>query len=229
AVTTLVVVGAVVGGAKDYFKLERPSSDLVRVIQSEQSHSFPSGHSALSVAEGVTLSLFTGRKVDALLAVIALLVVVSRLYLGAHFLEDVVGGAVIGLAIGLLATNVFKGFEERLSRAEFTTKRIALLALVVASAFVFASNLNAFSEASYTAGIVSGYYAGLLFYNAKHLKQTKASWLKAVVPGVVALAAWTLAVAALPSTLKFAAGIIAGLWVTWFYPMALRGLSEKVE
>jgi undecaprenyl-diphosphatase len=67
--------------------------------------SFPSGHAASAVAAAVTLARLwpNGRLVLWLLAV---LVAVSRIYVGVHYPLDVLGGAVLGLACAWVAHRV---------------------------------------------------------------------------------------------------------------------------
>jgi undecaprenyl-diphosphatase len=65
------------------------------------SHSFPSGHTATSFAAATVLSYCEPRAAPAFY-VLAAAIAYSRLYVGAHFPLDVLGGIVIGLATGLL-------------------------------------------------------------------------------------------------------------------------------
>jgi undecaprenyl-diphosphatase len=72
--------------------------------------SFPSGHAAGSFCVAVFLactipSIWTGSRSSAhllrlLALVMAALIALSRVYLGAHFPSDVVGGALLGAVIG---------------------------------------------------------------------------------------------------------------------------------
>lgn len=103
----LAVIGAEIltVGLKLGFRRERPFfSDP---LASESTYSFPSGHASVSLAVYGTLGFIAARHlptVAARLAVLSaaatvvLLIGFSRLYLGVHFLTDVVAGFSLGLA-----------------------------------------------------------------------------------------------------------------------------------
>jgi len=60
--------------------------------------SFPSGHTTTAFAVATILALYTKRKwLQALYLMAAMVVGYSRIYLGQHFLEDVMAGAIIGV------------------------------------------------------------------------------------------------------------------------------------
>jgi membrane-associated phospholipid phosphatase len=103
----LAVIGAEIltVGLKLGFRRDRPFfSDP---LATESTYSFPSGHSSVSLAVYGTLGFVAARHLPTLatrLAVLAgattlvLLIGFSRLYLGVHFLTDVVAGFSLGLA-----------------------------------------------------------------------------------------------------------------------------------
>lgn len=103
----LAVIGAEIltVGLKLGFQRERPFfSDP---LATESTYSFPSGHSSVSLAVYGTLGFIAARhlptvgaRVAALAAAGALVLLIgfSRLYLGVHFLTDVVAGFSVGLA-----------------------------------------------------------------------------------------------------------------------------------
>ena len=70
--------------------------------------SFPSGHTATAFGTALLLSVFTKNKKYSLLYLFAaLLVAYSRIYLGQHFLQDVLAGALIGVPVALIVYFVF--------------------------------------------------------------------------------------------------------------------------
>lgn len=70
-------------------------------------YGFPSGHSAFSAACATVLYYQVDRKYRKYLLIIVALVGFSRMYLGAHFPLDVVGGWALGVLIGSLTNIIF--------------------------------------------------------------------------------------------------------------------------
>ncbi len=68
-------------------------------------HAFPSGHAASSTAFFAVLIFASWRAGAALLAV-PLLIAFSRMYVGAHYLSDVVGAALLGVLTAWLVSRI---------------------------------------------------------------------------------------------------------------------------
>ncbi|MFQ3575152.1 MAG: phosphatase PAP2 family protein [Cytophagales bacterium] len=72
-------------------------------------HSFPSGHTITAFAVFGALSfLFKTRKTQSILGITAVLVAISRVYLGQHFVRDVAFGAFLGLLSTILLMKVLQ-------------------------------------------------------------------------------------------------------------------------
>ncbi|MFM9909596.1 MAG: phosphatase PAP2 family protein [Chitinophagaceae bacterium] len=72
-------------------------------------NSFPSGHTTTAFAVATILAFYsTNTRVAVFYLLLALLVGYSRIYLGHHFLEDVLAGAVLGLISSCLVLKLTK-------------------------------------------------------------------------------------------------------------------------
>ena len=68
------------------------------------SHSFPSGHTTTAFGMAIILAYFTSNKyLQSIFFILALTAGFSRIYLGQHFLTDVLAGAILGSFISLCA------------------------------------------------------------------------------------------------------------------------------
>jgi membrane-associated phospholipid phosphatase len=109
AVILLALGGAAILNALLKLAFARPRPELSFVHLS--TYSFPSGHAAVSTATFTVIAYLLGlryRSLSARAAIVAgtvvavLLVAFSRLYLGAHYLSDVLAGISLGFAWAML-------------------------------------------------------------------------------------------------------------------------------
>lgn len=89
---------------------------LHRIIEAQSDFSFPSGHTGCSFAAAVVIFLVCPRKAGIPAMILAVLIALSRLYVGVHFPTDVLGGALVGTAAALIVCQVYR--KRFLSREE---------------------------------------------------------------------------------------------------------------
>ncbi|MDB2426120.1 phosphatase PAP2 family protein [bacterium] len=100
---------------KNNVKRVRPNNNLkvmtVTRTYGPKSYSFPSNHAVNSTAAAVVLSFFYF-KFAPLFYIWAFLIAYSRVYVGVHFVSDVIGGALIGFLMGkFFVLFVFRRFK----------------------------------------------------------------------------------------------------------------------
>lgn len=118
AITALVLCGLSVSLLKHrvFPERSRPSAVLesgsVRQVPSVPLHrnnSFPSGHTATAFTGFCCMAFFTRSfGIQAIFALLAGLVAYSRMYLGQHFLVDLLAGAAIGITMALVSQWIFE-------------------------------------------------------------------------------------------------------------------------
>lgn len=122
---TLLGTGATVQIAKFYFLRIRPEDYS---YYNESSYSFPSGHSMAAMAfYGLTFYLIirnhlNNRRFWAACGVMFILLIgFSRIYLGVHFLSDVLAGYSLGLLWLLLGISIIEWNKQRTKRKQMQT------------------------------------------------------------------------------------------------------------
>jgi len=102
-VIAIVTTALVVKACKLLTRRARPESDWGGSYRRSDPHAFPSGHSARAFLLVVLGFAYGPVWLGPLLVVWAVLVALSRVALGVHYLFDVVAGAALGLGCGLVA------------------------------------------------------------------------------------------------------------------------------
>ncbi|MEO9211249.1 MAG: phosphatase PAP2 family protein [Ginsengibacter sp.] len=88
-------------------------------------HSFPSGHTTSIFALAATLAFFLKNKsFSILLLLVAILVGYSRIYLGQHFMEDVLSGSVIGITTSIFCEIFFLTYFKKLDQNKINKSSI---------------------------------------------------------------------------------------------------------
>ena len=162
-----------VAGLVGFFKFIIPEMRPMGFNQVSHSHAFPSGHTALStivfglLAYWSTLRLRESWRSAWRIAVIffLFLVGVSRLYLGAHWLWDVIAGWSLAAAVWLVVTMLYR-------RTEFKTKVRAVALQAWASLLVVVVVCTGFAGLHYTREL----YRTTPYWPKQ--QQTRQSWLQ---------------------------------------------------
>ena len=104
----LAIAGVVGHGIKIVTGRARPSVRTEEVWNrfSSKYHAFPSGHVAASMAFFGVL-FFASRKIALACLPIPILIGFSRIYIGAHYLSDVICAAVLGILSAVLVARMF--------------------------------------------------------------------------------------------------------------------------
>lgn len=143
---------------KDLCGIPRPDDPHVRVLRHETTPSFPSGHAqGTTVAWGYLATRWQNRASWAVAIVLILLNSFSRVYLGVHFPQDLVGGIAIGV-LYLLAFNwVAAKWGRKLAKLSLVVKTSLLVLFPIALMIAHASK-----DTARCMGALSGMGLGFL-------------------------------------------------------------------
>lgn len=91
-------------------KRPRPEGEWGQIYRSSDPHSFPSGHAARAIMLTLIMLLTGFWWIGLLLLAWAILVDLSRIGLGVHYISDILAGTLVGLVMGGIAVWVFSIF-----------------------------------------------------------------------------------------------------------------------
>ncbi len=235
AAFVLLTSGTYSGFIKDVTLLERPP--LEGIVHPPHSWAFPSGHTLTAVTVWGYLAVRlkkTGFWVWTVIAIV--LIGVSRLILGYHFLGDVLGGLAFGFPfllffIWLSAVAVENGWEKKFSTS-------LLLALSVAAPVLLTALLPG-ADPPKLLGYLAGAGAGYILEKEKVRSVTTTSFPKQIAKALLGLAVLFGIILGLGSILPsggpdasfavkmvgFARYALGGIWVTFLAPMLFVSLK----
>ena len=104
---------------KDYVGRIRPYEvveGLTSLIGPQSGYSFPSGHAMCGFAAAIVYFRHQPRRLGVPMLVLAILIAVSRLYVGVHYPSDVIIGAVLGTIIAVFFIVIFGKRNKKMKR-----------------------------------------------------------------------------------------------------------------
>lgn len=96
---------------KPLIKRTRPYEtipELKRLIRAQEDKSFPSGHTTASFAASGVVCMMSSKQWGRATVLLASLIAYSRMYLGVHYLSDVLAGMSVGLGSAMIVDEIYK-------------------------------------------------------------------------------------------------------------------------
>jgi membrane-associated phospholipid phosphatase len=224
---TILFASAVVGIIKPLTARLRPPVEEFRVLNHdfESNFSLPSGH--VTTFAGI-LGLYW-KKLPEILKwtgfLSLILVMLSRIYLGAHYLGDVIVGALLGFAIGRLMHFVEDYYKQIRFDRKKLIEEVGLVTFVIAALII-----SALFRSIGMASILLGFFAGAIVFKLANFDTKKISGSVFAIKSIFGLA--ILGIIVLVGeifSLQPEAYFLAGLWLTLIYPLLYETITKKQE
>jgi undecaprenyl-diphosphatase len=211
--------------------IARPRPTGVIAMTFEATPSMPSTHA--TVAGAISAFAYFSKEVQNkyahLLIALALLTGISRIYLGVHFLTDVLAGLLLGALIGWF---VFK-LEAKLNQMHFHITKLEEEIFVLIF-FILVIILYLFvPQEFYAAYALLGYFGGYAVYRHTDMKellakpQTTFQSAASVLLGLWILGTLGIVAYFTKGLLSQVAFFIAGIFVTFLWPMTITRIIIK--
>jgi undecaprenyl-diphosphatase len=217
-VNLIAISSIVVGAIKNIVARPRPSANNFKVISIDtfDTNSFPSGHAALIAANFMYLKKFLKKRLQIIFAIIVVLVAFSRMYLGMHYLTDVIAGLVLGAIIGWAYYKFAGKIGHNKLHLTKSEDAITIIAILIAGIF-----LVGFMQSIPLSATLLGYYAGFFSLKEIGLHKKKLSRQKAITKqaiGFIVLLGITAYALTSPVFSIIWYGL-AGFWISCLWPL----------
>ena len=86
---------------------------LNKIIDMDNSYSFPSGHTTVSFAVAIVIFMLMSKKYGISAIILATTIAFSRLYVGVHYPTDVLYAAISSVIMAVITVNIFNKLKEK--------------------------------------------------------------------------------------------------------------------
>lgn len=220
---SVVFSGLITFFLKDLFEDPRPPSHLWLAGESPTSFGLPSGHTLMAIVFWFSVSLELKHKWFTRLAfLLVLLIPFSRLYLGVHDLEDIIGGAIAGI----ITLFIFR-FALRAESPRGRVKTAIILTVIAATVLALWPAESPPGKSIIMLGLFVGWMAGYLLNFSSPFFPHPKRWMKlpVAIAGlfVLGLVIWVLRtylpeIDLAPLLAEIIAGLVIGFVITALFP-----------
>lgn len=171
---------------KNLVKLPRPFTKKgITCVRPETAtgYSFPSGHTQNFTTWSTAIAIkFKKIWFTIIIGILIILIVFSRVYLGAHYISDVLVGAILGVLFAIIGDVLYNKIENK------RNLYIGLILILMPFAIGFFINPNPLYEDFYKFfGMIIGLFVGMIFEEKYAPLEYNEAWWKKTIRVVIAI------------------------------------------
>ncbi len=198
---------------KNIFKTPRPKKALWRA--EAEGYGFPSGHVTVTAGFWSYLMMTMRKKwITIIASIIIFFVAFSRIYLGVHFILDIIGGFLVGFAVALC----FYYLETKIRISLKFYQKILFCIFIPLIMLAVSMNDTTIQLCSMLFGLTIGYLLENRTVNIQTGVKNKTKISRGII-GLVLVLVMFLLLGILPCYLEFIRFILVGLTITFFAPV----------
>ncbi len=231
-----ILTAIVVEVFKTIFARPRPGNEFLRLYgDGITEKSFPSGHATLASAQ--TMHLLRREKAHVFFSILGGILIagvaISRVYLGLHYLGDVIAGSLLGIAVGWGFWKAYENTRVQQMKAMVAPYKYELL--IAAVAFISLALMLLQKEIGSIAATL-GFLVGFYLFDEENEKQKPLAFdgmnMVKVILGMFSTALFVLLNWQFVGSINgygfvsFAVYFFAGVYAVWVYPALWNRMQQ---
>jgi hypothetical protein len=222
-IATIIFFNAIILGLIKY-TVNRPRPDIPKLEEFTTKKAFPSGHVSILTTIYSFYEKKTRGKEKIILITIIILNGISRLYLGVHYISDVLFGILLGYVIG----KIISKYETKLEKIRIITKKHVtktfsiLLILTIITILIIPQNL-------FLSITLIGYFMGYLLNKKNNIKTKQKNKVLYIIIGVVVLIIIGDIATKTNKILSGALFLFLGIFITIIWPKTIFLIEQKIK
>lgn len=219
ALVSLILFATVIGGVLKIL-IARPRPEGVLTLEEKHTFSMPSGHATM-ISSVFFFAKEKIKPVEKQLFILAIIfVLISRLYLGVHYLTDVIAGLLLGLVVGKIFWSFYAKLKKISSNLTKNEGKIFIMLLVIT---LFC--LVLLPDWLFAGFLLIGYYLGYIIYKMNNMTIKPKNKYLSIGVGTIVFGTMSGLAYLSSGLISQSLFLTAGIFITLIWPAIINKLK----